>query len=306
MKKLKIVFFGTPEPAKVILNELLNKGFNVEAVVTKPDKKRSRGSKLDPTPVKELALSHSIDVYEPNISSEISDIVQPLNADVAIVVAYGKILPKEVLEAFTYGCINVHYSLLPKLRGAAPVERAILNGDETTGVCIMKMDEGLDTGDIYASRQVDISPTDTTLSLFNILNNIACDLLPIVLEDIENQVPYPQEGEDSYANKLDKQDFYFDSSSSAQQIDRKIRAGSNVKGAWTTVNGEVFRVLTGRYVTNATTQNSIGEIGIDGVIKFDDGQIEIKNIQVPSKPIMEFDAWKNGIDKEIFPLKIGT
>lgn len=302
---LKIVFFGTPDPAREILEALIASNHEIVGVITQPDKRRGRGKTLMPTPVKESALTAEIEVYEPSSKAELIDCVDKTNADVGIVVAYGRILPAEVLEHFKFGCVNVHYSVLPRWRGAAPVERAILAGDETTGVSIMKMDEGLDTGPVYLHRRVDILPTTNSVSLFRSINAIAADLLLVVLDNLGLHQPIEQSGEQTYAHKLEAKDFFFDSTTSVFDIDKKVRAGALVKGAWTNVNNETFRIISAsKPMASKVEKADVGTIDKRGRFVAIDGEIELKQVQVPGKQVMEFSAWANGVSPEKFPLRI--
>jgi len=267
MAPTRIVFFGSPDPAQEVLETLLDSDHTVVGVITQPDKKRGRGSALVPTPVKVTALKEGINVYEPATKSELSECVAKLTADVGVIVAYGKILPVDVLEHFPHGCINVHYSLLPRWRGAAPVERAILEGDRVSGVAIMNMEEGLDTGAVYATRQIDIEDTTTTTSLFASMNSVAGDLLLVVLDSLGTQSPSEQEGEPTYADKLKVDDFYFSATTSAVDVDRKIRAGSLVKGAWTLVGEDRIRITeSGRPHKSETPEEEVGTISRAGIL----------------------------------------
>lgn len=305
MKPLRITFFGSPKPAKEILESLFDSNHTVVSVVTQPDKRRGRGSALVSTPVKSLSVDKGIPVLEPKNKAELIEQVLSVKADVGVVVAYGRILPKAVLDHFPMGCINVHYSILPKWRGAAPVERAILNGDKVTGVSIMQMEEGLDTGPIFAFREVDIDDSSTTTSMFVSLNAVAADLLKVVLDDIEKQIPTEQSGEASYAAKLDTQDFYFDSSSTKEEINRKARAGSTYKGAWTSVNGEKFNLIEAVIVDGENAVDlKTGQFSRDGLLATSNGYLQLVTVQTPGKHKMSFRDWANGIDKTSFPLKI--
>jgi methionyl-tRNA formyltransferase len=304
MTRLKIAFFGTPLPAREVLASLIESEHDIVAVVTKADKRRSRGSKLIPTPVKELAIEHSIPVYEPSSKVELEEIVSEIKADVGIVVAFGRILPESILEQFPHGYINVHYSLLPRWRGAAPVEHAILSGDEVTGVSIMKLDAGMDTGPTYAMRQIDIFPDTTADSLFHSMNSIAGDLLLLVLDSLATDIPIDQEGIETYAAKLEPQDFYFDAQTSVVDVDRKVRAGSLHKGAWTNINGETFRILETELPEISQPEKNIGTIDRNGLLTCADGTVKIRRILLPGKSPMDFSAWVNGVDKDLFPLHI--
>ena len=302
---LKIVYFGTPNPAMEVLDALIESKHEIVAVITQPDKRRGRGKKLMPTPVKQRALEAGIECHEPSNKAELSEMILGLKADVGVVVAYGRILPLPLLDHFKFGCINVHYSLLPKYRGAAPVERAILDGEKVTGVSIMKMDEGLDTGDVFVSRQIDIENKTTTSSLFKSLNAVACDLLLVVLDHLETQAPIAQVGEPSYAHKLSAEDFYFDSDTSCADLDLKVRAGSMVKGAWTHYGGERLRLLLISPTCESSNESlKQGHINKFGDLSLKDGSCTIKEIQAPGKSVMDFASWANGIGLQNFPIRI--
>ncbi len=304
-RPLDIVFFGSPHAAESVLGSLIESQHNIVAVVTQPDKRRSRGKSLHPTPVKVLAEKNGISVFTPTNRSEIDYVVQNLKADIGVVVAYGKILSEVVINHFQYGCINVHYSLLPRWRGAAPIERAILAGDEVTGISIMKLTKGLDEGPIYASRHFDIARNATSQTVYNAMNSIADDLLLMVLNSIEGQEPWEQVGEVTYAEKLDASDFYFDRDASVLEIDRKIRAGVNRKGAHCKLLGNTFWINEIESYELGRNTESIGTIDREGNLICKDGKIVIGKIQVPSKPVMEYKQWINGVAQDRFPLQIG-
>ena len=184
---MKVVFMGTPDFAVPCLQKLIDNKYDIAAVFTQPDKKTGRKQLLTPPPVKVLAQENSISVYQPASlkNSDATEIITSINPDIVIVVAYGKILPPSVLSIPKYGCINVHASLLPKYRGAAPIQWAVLNGDSETGVCIMQMDEGLDTGDIISEVKTNIDINETSEQLFDRLSVIGADALVDVLPKIE-------------------------------------------------------------------------------------------------------------------------
>ena len=184
-----IIFMGTPDFAKESLEEIYNAGHNVLAVVTNPDRPKGRGMKLIPSPVKEFALEHNINIYQPEkIKGNIEFInkIKELKPDIICVVAYGKILPKEILEIPPYGCINLHGSLLPKYRGAAPIQWAVINGDKFTGVTTIYMNEGMDSGDIILKEEIQILEDETTGELWNRMSKIGAKLLENTLEKIED------------------------------------------------------------------------------------------------------------------------
>lgn len=184
---MRIVFFGSPEFAVPTLRMLLGSSHEVVAVVTQPDKVRGRGRKVSPTPVKALAEEHGIPVLQPTSvrTDEFLSDLQALQPDVAVVVAYGKIVPKSVLDTPVHGCLNIHASLLPAYRGAGPIQWAIINGETTTGVSIMQMDEGMDTGPVVAMKEVDILEDDDAISLANLLSHEGASLMEEVLDTLQ-------------------------------------------------------------------------------------------------------------------------
>ena len=229
MKSLNIIFAGTPDFAAQHLQAILNSQHNVIAVYTQPDKPAGRGKKLQASPVKQLAEQNNIPVYQPKSlrKEEVQFELKVLNADVMVVVAYGLILPKAVLDAPRLGCLNVHGSILPRWRGAAPIQRSIWAGDAQTGVTIMQMDEGLDTGDMLHKVYCDILPTETSTSLYNKLAELAPSALIDVLDNLENGKFIAEKQDDSqsnYAEKLSKEEAQLDWSLPAMQLERNIRA----------------------------------------------------------------------------------
>lgn len=229
MKPLNIIFAGTPDFAAQHLQALLHSSHNVIAVYTQPDKPAGRGKKLQASPVKQLAEQHNIPVYQPKSlrKEDAQAELKSLNADVMVVVAYGLILPKAVLDAPRLGCLNVHGSILPRWRGAAPIQRAIWAGDAQSGVTIMQMDEGLDTGDMLHKVYCDILSTETSTSLYNKLAELAPPALIDVLDNLENSKFTAEKQDDSqsnYADKLSKEEAKLDWSLSAVQLERNIRA----------------------------------------------------------------------------------
>ncbi|WP_011608199.1 methionyl-tRNA formyltransferase [Histophilus somni] len=229
MKPLNIIFAGTPDFAAQHLQALLQSQHNVLAVYTQPDKPAGRGQTLRASAVKILAEKHHIPVYQPKSlrKVEVQENLSKLNADVMVVVAYGLILPLAVLQTFPLGCLNVHGSLLPRWRGAAPIQRAIWAGDKKTGVTIMQMNEGLDTGDMLHKVCCDITPTETSTSLYTKLANIAPKALLEVLDGLEQSLfkaEVQDESLSNYAEKLSKEEAKLDWSLSAEQLERCIRA----------------------------------------------------------------------------------
>lgn len=226
-RPLNIVFAGTPDFAARHLQALLDSQHKVIAVYTQPDRPAGRGKKLQASAVKLLAEEHNLEVFQPqNLkTTEQQDMLRNLNADVLVVVAYGLILPQAILDIPVFGCLNVHGSLLPKWRGAAPIQRAVWAGDEQTGVTVMQMDQGLDTGAMLLKRAISIESTDTSATLYNKLAQIGPDALLDTLDQLEQLSPEKQdESQATYAHKLSKQEAKIDWQEEALQLERNIRA----------------------------------------------------------------------------------
>ena len=226
---MRIIFAGTPDFAVAPLEALIAKKHNILAVYTQPDRPAGRGKTLTPPPVKQVALANNIEVFQPDTlkTREQENQIKLLEPDVMVVVAYGMLLPQNILDTPKYGCINIHASLLPRWRGAAPIQRAIEAGDNQTGVSIMQMEAGLDTGPVFNISSTDILPTDTSQTLHDRLSDIGATAICETLEQIEQNsiTPSPQDNNQAnYAKKITKQEAQINWLLSAQQIDNKIRA----------------------------------------------------------------------------------
>lgn len=237
-KKLRIAFMGTPDISIPTLKTLLTGPYEVVAVYTQPPRPKGRGYDVQKSPVHELAESHGIPVYTPlslRKDPAACSVFNDLNLDAAVVLAYGLILPKSVLDAPRLGCINVHTSLLPRWRGAAPIQRAIEAGDGVTGITIMLMDEGLDTGPILIQHSVPICPQTTSQALHDQLAVLGAELIPIALEGLDTQTlmpqPQPDEGV-TYAEKIQKEEGFLRWDVPAFEVDCKIRAFTPWPGTW--------------------------------------------------------------------------
>ena len=239
---MKIVFMGTPDFARDSLSAIYDAGHEIPAVVTVPDKPKGRGMKLIPCEVKEYAVEKNIKVYQPEKlreNKEIVDILKNINPDVICVVAYGKIIPKEILEIPKYGCVNVHPSLLPQYRGSAPIQWAILNGDKETGVTTMYLDEGMDSGDIILQTKTLIDKDETSGELWDRLSKIGAELLVETLEKIENKTAprIKQPKEFTLAPMLEKSQAKIDwESKTAQEIKNLVRGLNPIMGAYAVLN----------------------------------------------------------------------
>ena len=242
---LKIVFMGTPDFAKESLEALYNKKYNIIAVVTNPDRPKGRGMKMIASPVKEFAVEKNIPFFQPEKVSEIKDTLIDLKPDLFCVVAYGKILPKDILEIPRLGSINVHGSLLPKYRGAAPIQWAVLNGDKTTGITTMYMDEGMDTGDIILKEEVEIGDNETTGELWDKLSKIGGKLLVETVEKIEiGKAPRTKQGADfTMAPMLKKEMAQIDwENKTATEIKNLVRGLNPIMGAYSFLDGKKLKI----------------------------------------------------------------
>lgn len=254
---MKIIFAGTPEFARVALERLLQAGFEVPLVLTQPDRPAGRGMKLQASPVKQCALEHGIRVVQPlslrpdgkypEDAAAAREALLQANADAMVVAAYGLILPQWVLDLPPRGCLNIHASLLPRWRGAAPIHRAIEAGDTHTGVTIMQMDIGLDTGDMCLMERLPIAPTDTTASLHDRLAELGGRMIVEALELSAcgglTRTPQPAEGV-TYAHKIEKSESWMDWSCSAAELDRRLRAFNPFPGGATQLGDEVIKLWT--------------------------------------------------------------
>ena len=244
---MNIIFMGTPDFAAESLKAIIEKGHNIMAVVTNPDRPKGRGMKMIATPVKEVAIEKNIPVYQPlkgRGNEDFIEALKSLNPDVICVVAYGKILPKEILDIPKYGCINVHASLLPKYRGAAPIQWAVLNGDKTTGVTTMYMDVGMDTGDMILKEEVQIGEDETTGELWERLSVIGGNLLVRTLDEIENGTVnrIPQGDDFTVAPMLSKDMAKIDwQSKNAKEIKNLVRGLNPIMGAYSLFYGKKIK-----------------------------------------------------------------
>jgi methionyl-tRNA formyltransferase len=262
---LKIVFAGTPQFSAEILNDLISQNHEIVAVYTQPDRRSGRGKKITPSAVKQVATENSIPVIQPANFREESDLnaLRDLNADLMIVVAYGIILPQNVLDLPTRGCINVHASLLPRWRGAAPIERALLAGDKTTGITIMQMDKGLDTGDMLNHTSINIDDEMTSSDLHDKLIPLACTALSTTLKNILNDTVVntkQNDGDANYAEKLTKAEGLIDWRQSATLIHRKIRGLIPRPVAFSHLDDQVVRIWKAHielFDNNSTTAPDI-------------------------------------------------
>ena len=306
---MRVVFMGTPDFSVPTLEKIIEAGHEVIGVVTQPDKAKGRGKKVLFPPVKETALAHDLPVYQPRRARdpEFIEEMKTLNPDVMVVVAFGQILPKAILDIPKYGCINVHASLLPKYRGAAPIQWAVIRGEKVSGVTTMQMDVGLDTGDMLLKKEVLLDEEETGGSLHDKLSTLGGDLLIETLKKIEAGDIHPEKQDDSqageYARMLDKNLGRIDFSMPAVEIERLIRGLNPWPSAFTSYNGKTMKLW------KAKAEN--GGQGVPGqVIHVDknsftvqtgQGTLQILELQMEGKKRMDAGAFLRGC-----PLETGT
>lgn len=299
---MRIAFMGTPDFSVSALKSIIKEGHEVVAVYSQPPRPAGRGKTKRPSPVHAYALEHNIPTHTPLNFKEEKDRIDfnNLNLDVAVVVAYGLILPQEILDAPKFGCLNIHASLLPRWRGAAPIHRAIMAGDKETGVGIMQMEAGLDTGPIHLEKRIAIEATDTTGILHDKLSKIGAKAIVDVLKNIDASSPVPQGQEGiTYAKKIDKSEAHIDWQKSALDLRNHIHGLSPFPGAWCEANEERLKIHA------VEISDKTGEPGvmIDAplTIACGEGSIEVKRAQRAGKGPMDVTALINGFD-----IKIGT
>jgi methionyl-tRNA formyltransferase len=296
---LRIVFFGTPEFAVAPLHSLLESQHEVIAVVTQPDRQSGRGRKVHACPVKEEALKAGISVLQPEnvMNPEFIHALRAFTPSVIVVVAYGQILPSDIISLPASGCINIHASLLPKYRGASPINRAITDGEQNTGITIMLMDEGMDTGPILFQEDIEIKPDDTAGSLSDRLSRLGSQLIIKTLEQLErgNVKSVPQSGEPSYAPVMKKTDGQIDWTKSASDLSNFIRGMNPWPGAYTFLGEERIKIL------RVKTGDEAGEAGtVERVTKYElvicagKGSISVLEIQPSGKKAMAVRDYLQG------------
>ena len=302
---MKIVFMGTPDFAVPSLKELIKK-YDVKAVFTQPDKPKGRGKKVTFSPVKEIALENNIPVYQPIKLREMIDKIKEINPDFIIVVAFGQLLTKEVLDIPKYGCINLHGSLLPMYRGAAPIQWAVIKGEEISGNTTMLMDVGLDTGDMLLKQEVEITPMMTAGELYDTLKEKGSSLLIETIEKVSNNsiTPVKQEGDTFYAKMLNKEMGNIDWNNTAKDIHNLIRGLNPWPIAYTTYKGEKMKIFESKVLDNKKHEIygkiiNVSKKGISVTTK--EGTLLITKIQFPNKKPLTVEQYINGhnIDENI-------
>lgn len=289
MPKLRLVFMGTPEFACPSLGRLIERGDDILAVVTQPDRPKGRGQQLTPPPVKVLAAEHGIMVMQPARVRlpEFVEILRALDPDLIIVVAFGQILPKALLEIPRYGCINVHASLLPRYRGAAPINWCIMNGETETGVTTMLMDVGLDTGDMLVKKAVTIDPDEDSCSLHDRLALVGADLLAETIELLLDGKLKPQKQDDSlfcYAPMLRKEDGIIDWGNPAGTVKNRIRGTTPWPGAYTFLDGTTLKVYRCNVAQGSGLPGTVLQAGKTGIeVACGSGSVILEEVQMEGR-----------------------
>ena len=304
---MKVIFAGTPDFAAAALKAIAAASFEIPLVLTQPDRPKGRGMQLAPSPVKQAALELGLRVAQPEKlrnNAEALQMLKEVEADVMVVAAYGLILPQDVLDAPKHGCLNIHASLLPRWRGAAPIQRAIEAGDAETGVCIMQMDIGLDTGGVVSEHRYAIQPTDTANEVHNALMNLGAEAIVADLQQLKAEgrlksIKQPEEGV-TYAQKLSKEEARIDWNESAAVIERKIRAFNPVPAAWIEYQGKPMKIWRAEAVAQQGRAGEVLSCSADGlVVACGENALKITELQPSGSKRMPIAAFAAGHKIEV-------
>jgi methionyl-tRNA formyltransferase len=307
---MRVIFMGTPDFSVGTLEAILEAGHEVVLAVTQPDKPKGRGNAMQFPPVKECALSHGIEVFQPKKIREAENIeyLRRFEPDIIVVVAFGQILTQEILDMPRYGCVNVHASLLPKYRGAAPIQWAVINGDAVTGVTTMRMDAGIDTGDMIAKREVRIEPDETGGSLFDKLAGVGAQLCVETMEMLEmgTAVFTPQDDAlSTHVGMIKKELGFIDWSRHAVEIERLIRGLNPWPSAYTQLDGKTFKIWRAEVVADDAAQSVPGTVLRVGknelVVQTGEGALSLREVQLAGKKRMDVGSFLRG-----YPVEAGT
>ena len=299
---MKVIFAGTPDFAAAALKAIAAAGFEIPLVLTQPDRPKGRGMQLALSPVKQAALELGLRVAQPEKlrnNAEALQMLKEVEADVMVVAAYGLILPQDVLDTPKHGCLNIHASLLPRWRGAAPIQRAIEAGDAETGVCIMQMDIGLDTGGVVSEHRYAIQPTDTANEVHDALMNLGAAAIVAYLQQLKAEgrlksVKQPEEGV-TYAQKLSKEEARIDWNESAAVIERKIRAFNPVPAAWVEYQGKPMKIWRAEVVAQQGRAGEVLSCSSDGlIIACGENALKITQLQPSGGKRMDIAAFAAG------------
>ena len=301
----KVIFAGTPDFAADALRAIAEAGFDIPLVLTQPDRPKGRGMKLQASPVKETALELGFQVAQPESlkSESAQEMLRAVEADIMVVAAYGLLLPQAVLDIPRHGCLNIHASLLPRWRGAAPIQRAIEAGDSETGICIMQMDAGLDTGAVISRHPCPILPNDNAQALHDKLVEIGARAIVADLQHYSqrNSQPQPEHGI-TYAHKLSKADAQIDWSQPAEAIERRIRAFNPVPGAWCDYHGKPLKIWAAQAYPANGAAGSVLQADKNGIqVACGSGSLLIQTIQPAGSARMEAAAFLAG-----HPVAVGS
>ena len=300
---MRVIFMGTPDFATGTLEEIVLAGHEVVGVVTQPDKPKGRGKNLMPTPVKEVAMKYNLPVYQPKKvrEPEFVEVLRGLKPDVMVVAAFGQIISKEILEMPKYGCINVHASLLPAYRGAAPIQWAVINGDKESGVTIMQMDEGIDTGDMIEKVVVPIAEDETGGSLFDKLSQAGAKLCVKVLQDLEDgkavREKQPEESTTPYARMINKKMGAIDWEKPEKEIEQLIRGLNPWPSAYTRLQGKTLKIWKAEVLLEHSQEapGQITEVTKDSiVVQTGQGRLKILELQLEGKKRMDAASFLRG------------
>ena len=298
---MKVIFAGTPDFAAQALRAIAAAGFEILLVLTQPDRPKGRGMQLQASPVKQAALELGLAIAQPASlrHKEAQALLRAQNADVMVVAAYGLILPQAVLDTPAHGCLNIHASLLPRWRGAAPIQRAIEAGDAETGVCIMQMDAGLDTGAVVSTHRYAIKNTDTATDVHDALADLGAQAIVADLQQLQqtgrlNASPQPQTGI-TYAQKLSKEEAKIDWNQPALIIERKIRAFNPVPGAWVEYQNQPLKIWQAEAVEQSGRAGEVLAISSDGlIVACGEGALNITELQPAGSKRMPVAAFAAG------------
>ena len=298
---MKVIFAGTPDFAAQALRAIAAAGFEILLVLTQPDRPKGRGMQLQASPVKQAALELGLAIAQPASlrHEEAQALLRAQNADVMVVAAYGLILPQAVLDTPAHGCLNIHASLLPRWRGAAPIQRAIEAGDTETGVCIMQMDAGLDTGAVVSTHRYAIKNTDTATDVHDALAVLGAHAIVADLQQLQqtgrlNASPQPPAGI-TYAQKLSKEEAKIDWNESALVIERKIRAFNPVPGAWVEYQNQPLKIWRAEAVAQSGRAGEVLAISSDGlIVACGEGALNITELQPAGSKRMPVAAFAAG------------
>nr|WP_319948970.1 methionyl-tRNA formyltransferase [uncultured Shimia sp.] len=299
---MKLVFMGTPAFSVPVLDALVQAGHEIAAVYCQPPRPAGRGKKDRPTPVHARALELGLEVRHPVSLKGAQEQAEfdALGADIAVVVAYGLILPQAILDAPTRGCLNIHASLLPRWRGAAPIHRAIMAGDAKTGICIMQMEAGLDTGPVLLCEDTDIAPTETTDALHDRLSVMGAQAIVTALGQLDALVAVSQpDAGVTYAQKIDKSEARIDWTASAVEVDRQVRGLSAFPGAWCEINGQRVKILASRIAQSAGPAGMVLDDTL--TVGCAEGAVQLLRLQKAGKGAQDAEVFLRG-----FPVAQGT